>query len=103
MATLVEDIVSLENEADFIVAHARAEAKEIERSAVLESEAYRRKLAEETDQKVMAFQREMEERHKRSVAETERDLVQKLNAIDQIADETIKQQILRIVTRFSEL
>jgi hypothetical protein len=103
MANLVEDVVSLEKEADAIVALARAEAKELEQLAIAEAEAYRRKLAEETDQKVLAFQKEMEEKHKGSVAETEKDLVGALNAIDQIADGRLKEEIEKIVTKFREL
>jgi hypothetical protein len=103
MAALVEDVVSLEKEADAIVAQARAEAKELEKLGIAEAEAYRRKLAEETDQKVLAFQKEMEEKHKGSVAETERDLVRALNAIDQISDGRLKEEIEKIVTQFREL
>ena len=103
MANLVEDVVSLEKEADVIVAQAYAEAKELEQLAIVEAEAYRRKLAEETDQKVLAFQKEMEEKHKGSVAETEKDLVRALNAIDQIADGRLKEEIEKIVTKFREL
>ena len=103
MAALVEDVVSLEKEADAIVAQARAEAKELEQLAVAEAEAYRRKLAEETDQKILTFQKEMEEKHQGSVAETEKDLNRALNAIDQIADGRLKEQIEKIVTRFREL
>jgi len=103
MAALVEDVVSLEREADVIVAKAYAEAKELEQLAIAEAEAYRRKLAEETDQKVLAFQKEMEEKHKGSVAETEKDLVRALNAIEQIADGRLKEEIEKIVTKFREL
>jgi len=103
MANLVEDVVSLEKEADVIVAQAYAEARELEQLAIVEAEAYRRKLAEETDQKVLAFQKEMEEKHKGSVAETEKDLVRALNAIDQIADGRLKEEIEKIVTKFREL
>ena len=103
MANLVEDVVSLEKEADVIVAQAYAEARELEQLAIVEAEAYRRKLAEETDQKVLAFQKEVEEKHKGSVAETEKDLVRALNAIDQIADGRLKEEIEKIVTKFREL
>ena len=102
MAALVENIVSLEKEADMIVAQASAEAKEMEKSAIAEAEAYRQRLAEETDKKVIAFQKEMEEKHQRSVAENEKDLVQALKAIDQIAGGALKQQIAKIVTKFGE-
>ena len=103
MANLVEDVVSLEKEADVIVAQAYAEARELEQLAIVEAEAYRRKLAEETDQKVLAFQKEVEEKHKGSVAETEKDLVRALNAIEQIADGRLKEEIEKIVTKFREL
>jgi hypothetical protein len=99
---LVENILSLENEADSIVAQARVEAKEIEKSAIIEVEAYRRQLAEETDQKVSAFQRETEEKHKHSIAEAEKELVQALDAVDQLPRDLFKKQIDRIITRFSE-
>ena len=99
---LVENIVSLENEADSIVAQARAEAKELEQSAIAEVEAYRRQLAEETDQKISAFQGETEERHKHSIAEAEKELAQVLDAVGQISGSVLREQIDRIITRFSE-
>ena len=103
MANLVEDVVSLEKEADLMVAQAYAEAKELEQLAIAEAEAYRRRLAEETDQKVLAFQKEMEDKHQGSVAETERDLGRALNAIDQIAGDVLKEQTYKIVAKFGEL
>ena len=103
MANLVEDVVSLEKEADLIVAQARAEEKELEKLAIAEAEAYRRKQAEETEQKVVAFRKEMEAKHKSAAAETEKDLVRALNAIDQIADGRLKEEIEKIVTKFREL
>ena len=102
MAPLVEDVVSLEKEADAIVAQARAEAKELEKLAIAEAEAYRRKRTEETDQKVLTFQKEMEEKHQSSVAETEKDLARDLSAIDEIPGHTLKEQINKIVAKFGE-
>ena len=99
---LVENILSLENEADSIVAQARAEAKEIEQSAIVEVEAYRHQLAEETEQKISAFQRETEEKHKHSIAEAEKELAQALDAVDQTSGSVLREQIDRIITRFSE-
>ena len=103
MAALVEDVVSLEKEADSIVAQARAEAKELEKSGFAEAEAYRRKLTEEMDQKTLAFQREMEDRYLGSVVETNKDLTRALNGIDQIAGTVLKEQINKIVAKFGEL
>ncbi len=103
MAALVEDVVSLEKEADAIVVQAHAEAKELEKLTVADAEAYRRKLAEETDQKISAFRKEIEEKHQDAVAETEKELTRTLNAIDQIDSEVLEEQIGKIVTKFSEL
>ena len=103
MATLVENIVSLENEADSIVAKARVEAKEIENSSIAEAEAYRLKLAEETEQKVGAFRKETEEKYQRSIAEAQDELAQALSAMDHIAGSAVREQINRIISRFSEL
>jgi hypothetical protein len=103
MAALVEDVVSLEKEADAIVAQARDEAKGLDKLAVAEAEAYRQKLAEETNQKVLAFQKEMEEKHQRSVAEAEKGLTQALNALDQIPDHALREQLNKIVKKFGEL
>ncbi len=102
MAPLVEDVVSLEKEADSIVAQAHAEAKALEKLALAEAEAYRRKVAEETDRKILAFQKEMEEKHRRDVAEAEKDLTQALDAVDRIPDKALEEQINKIVTKFGE-
>jgi len=101
--SLVESVLSLEKEANAIVAQAHAHAKELEKLAIAEVEAYRRKLAEETDQKILAFQREMEEKHQRSVSEAEKDLTRSLSGIDQIDSEVLKEQMKQVVIKFSEL
>ena len=103
MATLVENIVSLEKEADAIVAKARVEARELEKSTLAEAEAYRWKLTNDSGQKVSAFQKEMDEKCQLSIGEAQKELARALDAIDQIADVKVKEQIDRIVTRFSEL
>jgi hypothetical protein len=103
MVTLVEKIVSLENEADSIVAAAHDKARELEKSAIADVEAYRRKLSEDMEAKISSFQIEMEAKHKASAAEAEEELVRALGAIDQIADDVLGKQIARIVNKFSEI
>jgi vacuolar-type H+-ATPase subunit H len=103
MAALVEEVLSLEKEADEILTRARAEAKELEKLGLGEAEAYRRKLAEETDQKILSFRKETEEKYQGLIAEAEKNLSRALSAIDQIGSGTIKEQIDKIVIQFSEL
>ena len=102
MNTLVENIVSLENEADSIVAKANVEAHELEKSAAADIEAYRRKLSKDTAEKVSLFQKQMEAKHRVSVVEAEEELVRALGAVDQIADDVLNKQIDRVVNKFSE-
>ena len=102
MQTLVENVMSLEREADSILAQARVDAKEVEKKAQAEAEAHRLKLVEATEQKVSAFQKETREKHQRDIAEAEKDLARALEAVDQISDGVLKEQVDRIVTRFSE-
>lgn len=99
----MESIVALESEADSTVERARAEAKAMEKNAAEEVDAYRKKLADQTDQQISAFRLEMEEKHGRLVAQAKEELAQALSALDQIGAETLQKQIDRIVTRFSEL
>jgi vacuolar-type H+-ATPase subunit H len=103
MDTLVEEIVSLENEADSIVAAARHEAHELEKSVMADVETYRRKLSEDMETKVSSFQKEVDTKHKAAVIEAEAELVRALGAVDRIADHILKKQIDRIVGRFSEI
>ncbi len=103
MVTLVEKIVSLENEADSIVAAAHDKARELEKSATADVEAYRRKLSEDMEAKISSFQIEMEAKHKASAAEAEEELARALGAVDQVAGSLVREQIDRIVNRFSEL
>lgn len=103
MDTLVEKIVSLENEADSIVAAAHTEAKGLEKSTAAEIETYRRKLSTDTDAKVSSFQKEMETKHQASVIEAEAELVRALGAVDRIEENILKRQIDRIVGRFGDI
>lgn len=103
MVTLVEKIVSLENEADSIVAAAHDKARELEKAAMAEVDAYRRKLSDEMEAKISSFQKDMEAKHKASAAEAEQELARAIGTVDRIADTTLREQINRIVNRFSEL
>jgi hypothetical protein len=103
MSPLVEEIVSLENDADSMLAKARAEAQELDKSATAEMETYHRKLAEDMEGKVSAFQRGMGEKLEVSLAEAKQKLARDLDAIDQIADNVLKVHIDQIVDKAGDL
>jgi len=103
MASLVEDILSIEKQADQIVADSRAEAVAIEKRAEAEIESIRRNLATETDARIEAYRREAEARCAQDAITIDREARAMLAAVDGIADNLIGKQAERIVARFRGL
>jgi hypothetical protein len=103
MAMLVKEIVDLEAEAESILAEARAEEQNLEKSVDKEIATYRERLAEELNRKLSAFQKETAERHTSLTAQAESELKEALNDLDNIPGETLRRQVERIVARFRGL
>ena len=99
MATLVKDIVSLEKEAESIIACAREEAKQLEEVCGEEIVAYRENMTEETNQRISQFRKEAEETFKVAMDEAERELSTALYDLEHIPDNLIQTQVARIVSR----
>ena len=89
---LVQNILSLEVEADLVVAQARAEAKEVEQSAIVEVEAYRRQSAEETATESFCLSNRDGEKASTLGCRSPEGAVQALDAIDQIAGGVLKEK-----------
>ena len=102
MATLVDDIVALEREADSIIAQAHAEAKQLEEAAHSEIAAFRQAIARQVEERVAVFRGETEKRHRKAVEEAESVLALSLKAIDETPEEVLKKQVDRIIARFCE-
>ena len=102
MATLVDDIVALEREADGIIAQAQAEARQLEEAAHSEITAFRQVIARQVDERVAAFRDETEKRHRKAVAQAESEVSLALKAIDETPEEVLKKQVDRIIVRFCE-
>ena len=102
MATLVDDIVALEREAEGIITQAQAEAKQLEEAARSEIASFRQEIARQVDQRVAAFRGEMEKRHRKAIEEAESGLALSLKAIDETPEEVLKKQVDRIIVRFCE-
>jgi hypothetical protein len=103
MATLVDDVLNLEKEADRIVSEAHSEAQKLEKSALLEIEEYRRSATREMERKIADFAKQSEEKYRISLAEIESDLEKQLDTVDRIPGDAIRKQLKRIFARFSEL
>ncbi|MCX5808941.1 MAG: hypothetical protein NTX36_06165 [Proteobacteria bacterium] len=96
---LVKDVVNLENEAESIIAHAHAEAKQLEKVYEEEIAAYRQKMTEEMNEKIAEFQKNIEETHKAALYEAERELKESLDALNSVSDDAFGSQVDLIVSQ----
>jgi vacuolar-type H+-ATPase subunit E/Vma4 len=99
MIALVEKIVSLENEAESIVARAHEEAKRLEKDSEEETASYRRKLADEMEQRIAAFSSEREKMHQTAMTGAEGELKAALDAVDQIPPNILQDKVELIMSR----
>jgi len=102
MASLIENILSLEKTADEIVANTHIEAKAEEKKAATEIEAIRRDVEARIESRIVAFRQEAEAEHQQDVADAERASAEALAGLDGINEGMIRKQADRIVTRFRE-
>lgn len=100
MPALIDNILSLEQQANDIVAKAHADAKAVSARADCEIEDMRKRLIADTDARLSAYSAETEERRKRDLAEVESELRASLAAIDGIAPSTIQQFAARVAEAF---
>ncbi|MBI4556826.1 MAG: hypothetical protein HY706_04520 [Candidatus Hydrogenedentes bacterium] len=102
MPSLVENVLSIEEQADQLVAEAQRAAKDLERQAEVEVDALRRELASGTDQRVAAYRQEAEARHRQALATAEAEFQAALCALEGIPQEVIRRQVDRIVSRLRD-
>jgi glutamyl-tRNA reductase len=103
MVTLVKDVVGLESEAESIVQQAHTEAKQLEKSVEEEVASYRRKLTDETHQRIAEFQKDTEETYRIALTDAEEELKAVLGALDRIPHDNLKKQVGLIVSRCRNL
>jgi len=103
MVMLIKDVVGLESEAESIVLQAHTEAKQLEKTVEEEIVSYRKKLIEETQQRIAEFQRNTEERYRNALAAAEGELKTVLDALDRTPDDSLRKQVGLIVSRCKNL
>lgn len=102
MASLIENVVSLEQEADAVVAAAHAEAKEIEKRSVEELAARRAAIETDAAARVEAFRQAAEARYAGELAEAEREFEAASSALRRLDAKAVERQADRVVARFGE-
>jgi hypothetical protein len=102
MQSLLDNIVSLEKEADELVEMARVEAQKIK--TVIENELLRYvdDLKLEREQRLMVKEKEANELFQQTVTEEERKIKKSLANIENISIDSIHLQIERILSRLRE-
>lgn len=102
MATLVDEILSLEKSADAVVAEAHAHAKKAEQDTDSALAEYRREKAEEVRRRMDAFAKSAEEKHQKALADKQEKVNAGLAAMDRIPEAERQRQVNRVISRFRE-
>jgi len=103
MATLVKEVVGIEEEAESIIAQARADAKQLEKAYEEEIKAYRNRMSDEIKEKIDAFHKTIEEANTIALHEEELRLKESLEAIDNISQDALERQVNAIISRVLNL
>ncbi|MCX8111026.1 MAG: hypothetical protein N3D15_07235 [Syntrophorhabdaceae bacterium] len=99
MSSLIDDVLSVEKQADSIIEGARKEARQIEKNCEEEIEAYRRHKTIELDNMIVDFQKKAEEEYISTLSRYENELKESINQIEGISEQVISQQIEQILER----
>lgn len=103
MASLIENVVSLEVQAGKTVEAAHAQAKEIENGVKSELRRHQAALEEDTTRRVEAFRAEAEVRYQEELEKAKRDFEKACSRIEGLDDARIRRQVDRVLARFREL
>lgn len=101
MASLIDNIISLEKEADLIVEQAQADSKKILKASEDEIARYRGELTAQLEARLARFRTEAEERYQDSLAGITRKRSEKLDALARLSDDYIVLQAKKIIDRFN--
>ena len=103
MKTLLDNIISLEREADGIIEKARASAKEIKSSTEEALRKYKEDLAKEREERIEKKEKEAQLQYEETIATEELIFEKNMKAIKNIPDEKLEREVERILSRFREL
>ncbi len=102
MKSLIDDILTLENEANGLLEEARAKAKEIEKASTAKQAAIREEIMADVERRVAVFREEAERKHQEDIARAKAEHEAALAALDQIVDGVIADQADALVAQFRE-
>ena len=103
MASLIENVVSLEAQANKIIEIAHSQAKDIENGAEVELRAQQAALEEEVTRRLDAFRQAGEARHEEELHAAEREFAAAIEAVDRLDVRAVQAQVDRVLAQFKEL
>ncbi len=101
IVSLIENILSLEKEADHIIEEAQARSKKLLKSADDEFSAFRDRETKKLEERIAAFREQHEKEYNNFVSQVTIEHSKKLDAIRQLSEEFINQQVNKIIDRFN--
>ena len=103
MESLVQNIMSLENQANDLLEKARADAGDREKSAADKIAEIQQEIAAQVESRVAEFRASAEQQHQEDVAQAQVESQRALAAVDQIGQEVIARHVDSVVARYLEL
>ncbi|MCC6694633.1 MAG: hypothetical protein IT365_03280 [Candidatus Hydrogenedentes bacterium] len=103
MSTLIENILSLEQEASAMVAKAHEEALALAQQAEEQIQAHRAAVAEETGRRIEAYRSQTQVRHEEEVVEANERYAKAAESIEQVPQAALRKQIELIANTFRGL
>lgn len=102
MASLIEDVLSIENQANEIVAKAHAESKNLEKTALTEIERVRQEIDAQTAQRVEAFRADALKRNQEALAAEKQEAARHIASLDRLDAGLVQKLSGMVVTKFRE-
>ena len=101
MTSLIDNIISLENEADEIIEKAHAASKDAMKSVDEEIANYRSRLSTELEANLISFEKKVEENFEKSIADASKVHEERLRALKELPEGFRTRQAERILDRFN--
>jgi vacuolar-type H+-ATPase subunit E/Vma4 len=100
MASLIEDVLSIESRANEIIAKAHSDAKALDKSAQAQIEQAARDIEARTAQRVEAYRCDAEQKHQAALAAEKEESARRLSLLDRLDARLIEKLSGLVVAEF---
>jgi len=100
MASLIEDVLSIESQANQILAKAQSDAKALEKSALADIKRAAVEIEERVAQRVETYRREAEQKHQAALAAEKQESARRLSSLDRLDARLVEKLSGLVVAEF---